>query len=157
MTTTVPNSKGLTKQVSSAYAPLFPYLPLVAESVLAPNEIVIDSFSGIGGASGAIEQVIGRPFAPQALTNADHERRLVLVTVQGETYILADVGMRILTPRELARAQGFSDDYILDGTLNGKRLSKEAQVRGVGNSVCREPAAALLAANLTHAVAQAAD
>lgn len=31
---------------------------------------------------------------------------LVTVSIEGTPYILADIGMRMLTPRELARAQG---------------------------------------------------
>ena len=58
--------------------------------------------------------------------------------------------MRMLTPRELARAQGFPDTYILDPIVNGKPLSKSAQVRMIGNSVCPPMAAALVQANMTH-------
>ena len=74
--------------------------------------------------------------------------RLGLVMVHGEPYQIVDIGMRMLTPRELFRAQGFSDDYIIDLTMpNGKRLSKKAQVRMAGNSVCRQWLSAVIAAN----------
>ena len=56
----------------------------------------------------------------------------------------------MLTPRELARAQGFPETYILDLVHNGKQLSKEAQVRMIGNSVCPPLARALIAANFKH-------
>ncbi|BBB59905.1 hypothetical protein UNDKW_1632 [Undibacterium sp. KW1] len=58
--------------------------------------------------------------------------------------------MRMLTPRELARAQGFPDHYILDPVVNGKPLSKTAQVRMIGNSVCPPLARALIEANFKH-------
>jgi DNA (cytosine-5)-methyltransferase 1 len=47
--------------------------------------------------------------------------------------------MRMLTPRELARGQGFPDDYILEGTLT-------EQIERVGNSVCPGVARALVEA-----------
>jgi hypothetical protein len=36
---------------------------------------------------------------------------LVTVTIAGEKYVIVDIGMRMLTPRELFAAQGFPADY----------------------------------------------
>jgi DNA (cytosine-5)-methyltransferase 1 len=58
-----------------------------------------------------------------------------LVWVEGEVYVISDIGLRMLTPRELARAQGFPDGYIIDPIYKGKRLTHKAQVAGIGNSV----------------------
>ena len=74
--------------------------------------------------------------------------RLGLVTVYGELYAIADIGMRMLQPRELFRAQGFPETYIIDFEHAGKKLSKSAQVRMVGNSVCPPVATALVRANI---------
>ncbi|HDR9126240.1 TPA: DNA cytosine methyltransferase [Burkholderia vietnamiensis] len=76
--------------------------------------------------------------------------RMGLVTIHGEDYAIVDIGMRMLTPRELARAQGFPDSYVLDPIVNGKPLSKSAQVRMIGNSVCPDVATALIRANFSH-------
>lgn len=76
--------------------------------------------------------------------------RIGLVTIHGEDYAIVDIGMRMLTPRELARAQGFPDSYVLDPVVNGKSLSKSAQVRMIGNSVCPDVATALIRANFAH-------
>ncbi|CAB5083367.1 Modification methylase BspRI [Burkholderia cenocepacia] len=76
--------------------------------------------------------------------------RIGLVTIHGEDYAIVDIGMRMLTPRELARAQGFPDSYVLDPIVNGKPLSKSAQVRMIGNSVCPDVATALIRANFSH-------
>jgi DNA (cytosine-5)-methyltransferase 1 len=57
--------------------------------------------------------------------------------------------MRMLSPRELYRAQGFPESYIIDRTADGRALSKKAQVRMCGNSVCPPLAAALVRANYT--------
>jgi len=74
---------------------------------------------------------------------------VVTVTIDAVTYIVVDIGMRMLTPRELARAQGFPEHYILDAVgPNGKPLSKAAQIRMIGNSVCPDVAEALIRANL---------
>jgi DNA (cytosine-5)-methyltransferase 1 len=76
--------------------------------------------------------------------------RFGLVTIHGEDYVIVDIGMRMLTPRELARAQGFPDSYVLDPMHNGKPLSKSSQVRMIGNSVCPDVADALIRANFKH-------
>lgn len=65
---------------------------------------------------------------------------LVIVTIDGEPYVLADIGLRMLTPRELARCQGFPDEYVLTG-------SKSQQVARIGNSVAPPVAAAVARAN----------
>lgn len=77
---------------------------------------------------------------------------LVTVELDGETYAIADIGMRMLTPRERFRAQGFPDSYVIDHGLDadGQRieLSLDAQGRMCGNSVCPPLAEALVRANV---------
>src|SRR5690606_37613888 len=75
--------------------------------------------------------------------------RHALVMIKGEPYEIVDIGMRMLEPHELFAAQGFPADYIHDRTAGGKKLSKAAQVRMCGNSVCPPVAAALVRANLS--------
>lgn len=87
---------------------------------------------------------------------------LVTVEIGGEPYVIADIGMRMLAPRELYRAQGFPDSYIIDRGLRVEPregiseddgpaevipITKTAQVRMCGNSVCPPLAQALVAAN----------
>lgn len=74
--------------------------------------------------------------------------RMGLVTLDGTDYAIADIGLRMLTPRELFRAQGFPEDYIIDRGADGRRLPKDAQVRMCGNSVCPPLARALVEANV---------
>jgi DNA (cytosine-5)-methyltransferase 1 len=74
--------------------------------------------------------------------------RLGLVTVAGQQYFIADIGMRMLEPHELYAAQGFPANYVIAPTINGRRLPKHAQVRMCGNSVCPPLAAALVRANV---------
>jgi DNA (cytosine-5)-methyltransferase 1 len=73
--------------------------------------------------------------------------RFGLVTIEGLPYEIVDIGMRMLTPRELYRAQGFPDGYVIDEGADGRTLTKTAQVRMCGNSVSPPVAAALVAAN----------
>jgi DNA (cytosine-5)-methyltransferase 1 len=67
-------------------------------------------------------------------------------------YVIVDVGMRMLKPRELYRAQGFPESYIIDrGVDEAGRvvlLSITAQVKMCGNSVSPLVAAAIIGANL---------
>ncbi len=82
--------------------------------------------------------------------------RFGLVTIRGERYRIVDIGMRMLAPHELFAAQGFPPDYIIDPDFEGKPLTKTAQIALAGNSVCRQVAAALVAANTRGAGRRAA-
>ncbi len=78
---------------------------------------------------------------------------LVTVTIEGQPYVIADIGMRMLQPRELYRAQGFPDTYIIgDDPAQGLSLTKKDMVRMCGNSVCPPIAAALIRANYAGAL-----
>jgi DNA (cytosine-5)-methyltransferase 1 len=69
-----------------------------------------------------------------------------IVVVRG--YVIVDIGLRMLSPRELARGQGFREHYVLDPKFNGKRLTKTSQTRMIGNSVCPDAARAMVFANV---------
>lgn len=84
----------------------------------------------------SIGQEVTKPM--HTVTSKD---RLGLVTIAGQQYQIADIGLRMLTPRELARAQGLPEDYILTG-------SKSNQVAKIGNSVPPLVACALIKANV---------
>lgn len=45
--------------------------------------------------------------------------RFGLVTIHGIDYQIVDIGMRMLTPRELYAAQGAPADYIIDHDYTG--------------------------------------
>jgi len=73
---------------------------------------------------------------------------LVTVTIKGTPYVIVDIGLRMLKPHELYRAQGFPPGYIHERTADGRPLSVSAQVRMVGNSVSPPPLRAIAEANL---------
>jgi len=91
---------------------------------------------------GGTDQGAGEP-----LHTVPTKARFGLVTVGGETYEIADIGMRMLTPRELFRAQGFPESYEIDAGAEGERLTQAAQIRMCGNSVSPPVAEAIVAAN----------
>ncbi|NTA10831.1 DNA cytosine methyltransferase [Agrobacterium tumefaciens] len=86
------------------------------------------------------------------------EREFVTIEIDDVTFVVVDIGMRMLSPRELFNAQGFPRDYQIDGYFDRSRgdeptwvpFSKEVQVSCVGNSVCPPVARALVAANCSH-------
>lgn len=89
---------------------------------------------------------------------ADHEQQLVLVQVDGETYVITDIGMRMLEPRELYRAQGFPETYRIDFDVNSRKpLSKTAQTKMCGNAVPPQFSRAVAHANLAIPMQEAAD
>lgn len=107
--------------------------------------------------------------ADSPLATVTSRDRFGLVTIQDVDYQIVDIGLRMLDPAELYRAQGFPADYVIreipnpallfkDGRqvegspldLPRVALTKSAQVRMVGNSVCPPMARALIQANFMH-------
>jgi DNA (cytosine-5)-methyltransferase 1 len=95
------------------------------------------------GARQGQEQQVSLP-----LHTVTTKARFGLVTIEGEDYEIADIGMRMLVPRELFAAQGFPPEYAIAPELGGKPLTKTAQIQCAGNSVCPPVAEAIVAANL---------
>ncbi|WP_368300909.1 DNA cytosine methyltransferase [Kluyvera sichuanensis] len=71
-----------------------------------------------------------------------------LVSVDGITYRIVDIGMRMLQPHELYRVQGFPEWYIIDQDYRGVKYAKDKQVARCGNAVPPPFAEALVRANL---------
>lgn len=94
----------------------------------------ITSYYSQGGTASGIHQPL-----PAVVTH-DRHGLVVLQVRNGPRLEFGDIGMRMLSPRELARAQGFPDSYILEG-------SKREQTARIGNSVCPQVAAAIVRAN----------
>lgn len=77
---------------------------------------------------------------------ADDE--ILLLNIRGSWYFISDIGLRMLTPRELYDAMGFPHDYIIDKDVNGNAITRADQVARCGNAVCPAVAEALVRANL---------
>ena len=86
------------------------------------------------------------------ITTRDHFG-LVSVVIDGETYVISDIYLRMLTPEELKRAQGFPVDYIIDRYDFGTPVPKSQQVKMIGNSVVPTMARALVEVNVPRAAA----
>ena len=76
------------------------------------------------------------------------EDEALLLEISGTLYYIADIGLRMLSPRELYNAMGFPPDYIIDRDYEGREYKKSAQVARCGNAVCPPMATALVRANL---------
>lgn len=84
----------------------------------------------------------------EPLDTVTAQDRFGLVTIHGVDYQIADIGLRMLEPKELYRCQGFPDDYIIDRDYTGKNYPRSEQVKRCGNAVCPPIPAALVRVNL---------
>lgn len=75
------------------------------------------------------------------------DREFVTIEIGSQSFVIVDIGMRMLTPRELYNAQGFPPDYEIERARDGTVFPKSVQVSCVGNSVSPPVARALIAAN----------
>lgn len=72
---------------------------------------------------------------------------VILLHIRGSWYYISDIGLRMLTPRELYDAMGFPHDYCIDFDVDGKPYSKADKVARCGNAVCPAVSEALVRAN----------
>ncbi|MDL4864119.1 DNA cytosine methyltransferase [Halomonas elongata] len=84
---------------------------------------------------------------PMTTITAKDRLALVTVTIQGTPYVIVDIALRMLKPRELYRAQGLPDSYIIDQGHDGRKFTLTAQTRMCGNSVSPLPMSAVARAN----------
>lgn len=73
---------------------------------------------------------------------------ILLISIKEQKYFISDIGLRMLTPKELYAANGFPADYIIDKDCDGKTYGKTKQVARCGNAVPPPFAEALVRANL---------
>lgn len=119
----------------------------VATATTGQHQSVVAAFLQSYYSSGGQDADPRQPM-PTVVATARHAP--VTVILQGRPYVVVDIGMRMFSPRELYRAQGFPDSYVIDAGLDGRWLTKSAQIRMCGNSVCPDVAAALATANAAH-------
>lgn len=75
------------------------------------------------------------------------ENEVLLLWIGGVPYFISDIGLRMLSPKELYKAQGFPDDYIIEKDYRGFEYPKKEQVARAGNAVCPPMATAVVRAN----------
>lgn len=92
------------------------------------------------------------------------DREFVTLHLDGASFVVVDIGMRMLTPRELFTAQGFPPDYVIEGVWEQqggdwqfRDFPKDVQISCCGNSVCPPLAESIIRANCGHLAAAAPD
>lgn len=75
------------------------------------------------------------------------EDEILLLIIWGSAYYIADITLRMLTPRELYNAMGFPVDYQIERDYMGNDYPKSKQVARCGNAVCPPLATAMVRAN----------
>jgi len=88
---------------------------------------------------------------PMATITTKDRLALVTVTVNGTPHVIIDIGLRMLQPAELFRAQEFPDTYGIEQGHDGRKFSKTIQVRLCGNSVPPPLMEAIVRANIDQA------
>lgn len=76
------------------------------------------------------------------------EDEILLLVINGIAYYIADITLRMLTPRELYNAMGFPPDYKIERDYKGNSYPRSQQVARCGNAVCPPMAEAMVRANL---------
>lgn len=128
----------------------------IGQSVLAPLRTITSSAGEFarcfavlvksGGSFGhwpEIRELLNR-HCGYALSEDD----VILLLIGGVYYYIADITIRMLTPRELYNAMGFPLDYVIDRDYLGNAYGKTKQVARCGNAVCPPMAEAMVRANL---------
>lgn len=93
-------------------------------------------YYGSGGQYGDLRE-------PMATVTTKARLALVVVHYDDRTFVITDIGMRMLEPKELYAGQGMPKGYVFDRRDDGTELTKTAQIRMVGNSVSPLPMEAL--------------
>ena len=123
----------------------------VGQDVTEPTKTVMTSAGHFGEVRAYMVKYYGQG-SGQSVTEPLHtvtsKDRIGLATVRGDEYAIVDIGLRMLSPRELFNAQGFPPDYIIDTGPDGETITKAAQVSRCGNAVPPPFSAALVRANL---------
>ncbi len=123
----------------------------IGQSVNQPLQTITAGGMHFGEVRAFLTKFYGRSVGQECnepLQTITSKARFGLVVVGGLNYQIADIGMRMLEPRELFNAQGFPADYIIDRDHTGKKYPKSAQVARCGNAVPPPFAEALVRANL---------
>lgn len=97
-------------------------------------------YYGQGGQLGDLRE-------PMATSTTKDRLALVTVWLRGTPYVIVDIQLRMLTPRELYNANGFPKTYIIDRGHDGRVFSKSTQVRMCGNAVPPPLGKAVIKAN----------
>lgn len=113
--------------------------PVQEEGALRVAAFLI-RYYGQGGQLGDLRE-------PMSTSTTKDRLALVTVWLRGTPYVIVDIQLRMLTPRELYNANGFPKTYIIDRGHDGRVFSKSTQVRMCGNAVPPPLGRAVIEAN----------
>lgn len=140
--TTITTSGSQQRLVTAQLAQAQPEYQLSAEAEAGALRCAafLIRYYGTGGQWGDLREPVA------TITTRD---RLALVTVwiKGDPYVIVDICLRMLTPRELFNASSFPSDYIIDRGHDGRKFSLAKQVEMCGNAVPPNLGRAVIAAN----------
>jgi DNA (cytosine-5)-methyltransferase 1 len=134
----------------AAYVTKF-YGTSIGSDVAGPLPTVTGQGGHLGEVRAFLIKYYGTGGQQQGLFDPLHtvtsKARFGLVTIAGEQYEIADLGLRMLAPHELFAAQGFPGDYEIAPDFNGKPMTKTQQIALCGNAVCPQVAEAIVSSN----------
>jgi len=146
----------MTVDTSNRYALIMPYIVTLRNNMIGQNVgDPIGTITAGGNHHMAVYAYLIKYYgsieacsAQEPLHTITTKDRFALVTVQEQDYIVADIFMRFLTPRELFNATGFPENYVIDRDCNGQVYPRTKQIARCGNAVTPPVATALVRANL---------
>lgn len=146
----------MTLDTSNRYALIAPYIVTLRNKMVGQDmKSPLSTVTASGGHHMAVYAYLIKYYgtieacgADKPLHTVTSKDRFALVTVHEEDYVVEDIFMRFLTPRELFSASGFPADYIIDHDCENRSYSKSKQVARCGNAVTPPVATALVRANL---------
>lgn len=151
-----PDEPIMTLDTANRYAVITPYIVTLRNHMIGQQvEMPIGTLTGSGAHHAMVYAYLIKYYGTicanpvdepiDTLTSRD---RFALVTIHQEQYVVQDIYMRFLTPREMYDMTGFPGDYIIDRDADGNGLTRENQVARCGNAVTPPVATALVRANL---------
>lgn len=146
----------MTLDTSNRYALIAPYIVTLRNKMVGQDmKSPLSTVTASGGHHMAVYAYLIKYYgtieacgADKPLHTVTSKDRFASVTVHEEDYVVEDIFMRFLTPRELFSASGFPADYIIDHDCENRSYSKSKQVARCGNAVTPPVATALVRANL---------
>lgn len=146
----------MTLDTSNRYALIMPYITtlrnnMIGQDVVSPLSTITATGSHHIAVYAYLIKYYGQISAcgmDEPLDTLTSKDRFAIVTVGEQDYVVQDIFTRFLTPREMFKASGFPDEYVIDHDYTGREYPRSKQVARCGNAVTPPVATALVRANL---------
>lgn len=117
------------------------------QNVGSPIDSPLHTISAQGQHHALVQAFMRRFLQGAQSSSGAHEDNDFIVKINGEFWQIVDIGLRMLKPSELFKAQGFPDSYNYQRGADGSKMTNRTQVKLCGNSVSPPVAAAIISAN----------